>query len=161
MQVWRICRQRHLATALGGIGAEMVGGRWNRKGLRMVYTSTTLSLASLELFVHLEPNLIPADLYAVCATVPDDCSLERLPEEELPGNWRDYPAPRSLQDLSSQWLLDQRSLVLMVPSAVNPEEFNVLLNPLHPEMANVSKAVSKPFHFDPRMWDTRGSVGPA
>lgn len=152
MQVWRICRERHVASAFSGIGAEKVGGRWNHKGSRVVYASTTLSLAALELFVHLEPNLIPTDLCAVSAVVPEGLSTERLAAEDLPANWRDYPAPAKLQDLGSEWLREQRSLVLFVPSAVNPEEFNVLLNPLHPEMANVSEVKSKPFRFDPRMW---------
>ncbi len=152
MRVWRICRQRHVASALSGIGAEKVGGRWNHKGFRMVYTSTTLSLASLELFVHLEPNLMPGDLCAVSATVPDDVSTESFSVKVLPPNWRDYPAPGRLQELGTQWLREQRSLVLMVPSAVNPEEFNFLLNPVHPEMTRVSPIQSKPFYFDPRMW---------
>lgn len=152
MQVWRICRERHIASAFSGIGAEKVGGRWNHKGSRMVYASTTLSLAALESFVHLEPNLIPTDLCAVSAVVPEGVSMERLGAEDLPVNWRDYPAPARLQDLGSDWLREQRSLVLFVPSAVNPEEFNVLLNPLHSEMARVSEVKSKPFRFDPRMW---------
>lgn len=152
MQVWRICRQRHVDTAMSGIGAEKAGGRWNPKGVRMVYTSTTLSLASLELFVHLEPNLIPNDLYAVSAIVPDSASIERLSDDDLPSNWRDYPAPARLQEIGSRWVRQQRSLVLFVPSAVNPEEVNVLINPLHPEIRLVSDVESKPFHFDPRMW---------
>ncbi len=78
--------------------------------------------------------------------------MERLAAEDLPANCRDYPAPAKLQDLGSEWLREQRSLVLFVPSAVNPEEFNVLLNPFHPEMGRVSEIESKPFRFDPRMW---------
>lgn len=152
MQVWRICRERHVASAFSGIGAEKVGGRWNHKGSRVVYASTTLSLAALELFVHLEPNLIPTDLCAVSAVVPEGVSTEQLAAEDLPANWRDYPAPAKLQDLGSEWVREQRSLVLFVPSAVNPEEFNVLLNPLHPEITQVSEIKSKPFRFDPRMW---------
>ncbi len=152
MQVWRICRERHIASAFSGIGAEKVGGRWNHKGLRMVYTSTSLSLASLELFVHLEPNLMPGDLCAVSAIVPEEASTEELAVKDLPKNWRDYPAPARLQELGSQWLREQSSFVLHVPSAVNPEEFNLLLNPLHSEITTLGDIESKPFHFDPRMW---------
>lgn len=108
MQVWRICREQHVACAPSGIGAEKVGGRWNHKGLPMVYASPTLSLAVLELFVHLEPNLMPSDLCAVSAIVPEDASTEMLSIEDLPLNWRDYPAPARLQDLGTQWLREQR-----------------------------------------------------
>jgi RES domain-containing protein len=152
MLVWRICKQKRVHDAVSGIGAEQHGGRWNHKGDRLVYTSTSLSLATLELFVHLQPNDLPDDLYAVMATIPDAASTEVLTIADLPKNWRDYPAPASLQDIGSIWIHEQRSLILIVPSAVNPEERNLLLNPLHREIATISDIQSKPFQFDPRMW---------
>ena len=152
MQVWRICKGKHVSRAFSGIGAEKVGGRWNHKGDRMVYASATLSLASLELFVHLEPNSMPDDLYAVSATIPAGASIEELAVTDLPKNWRDYPAPTKLQEMGSRWIQEQRSLLLLVPSAVTPEEVNALLNPVHPEIATIADIKSKPFHFDPRMW---------
>ena len=152
MQVWRICAQRHVPSALSGIGAEKHGGRWNHKGDRMVYTSSSLSLATLELFVHLEPACLPNDLYSIVVTIPDTASFEELSLADLPANWRNYPAPATLQDIGSQWLRERRSLVLAVPSAMNPEEKNFLLNPLHPQSGTVVDIVSKPFHFDPQMW---------
>ncbi len=152
MHVWRICKQQHVSGAFSGIGAEKYGGRWNHKGERMVYASTSLSLAALELFVQLEPDCLPDDLQSVEATFPDRASVEELKVADLPRNWRDYPAPASLQGLGSAWLRERRSLLLVVPSAVNPEEQNVLVNPLHPEITTLSDVSSKPFSFDPRMW---------
>ncbi|HEY4234516.1 MAG TPA: RES family NAD+ phosphorylase [Lacipirellulaceae bacterium] len=152
MLVWRICKQKRVADALSGIGAEQHGGRWNHKGDWMVYTSTSLSLATLELFVHLQPNELPDDLYSVMATIPDVASSEELTIADLPKNWRDYPAPASLQDIGSKWLREMRSFVLVVPSAVNPHETNVLLNPLHREAATISDIQWQPFYFDSRMW---------
>ena len=152
MHVWRICRERHVPDAFDGIGAEKYGGRWNHKGYRLVYTSTSLSLASLELFVHVEPHSMPDDLCAVVAHVADKATREELKISELPANWRDYPAPASLQDIGSQWIRETRSLLLIVPSAVNPEENNILINPAHSDFRTVTDIVSKPFHFDPRMW---------
>lgn len=152
MFIWRICGERHVSGAFSGTGAEKHGGRWNHKGDRMVYTSTTLSLASIELFVHLEPNCIPDDLCSVTATLPDSAASEELTVADLPQNWRQYPAPRRLQDFGSDWLRERRSLALFVPSAMNPEEKNILLNPLHPQITTLRNIKSKPFHFDPRMW---------
>ncbi len=152
MIVWRICKKRHRATAFSGIGAEKHCGRWNRKGERIVYTSSSLSLAALELFVHLDPKMIPTDLIRVRASIPDTVSIETLSAKSLPANWRRYPAPARLQAIGSKWLREMRSFVLIVPSAVNPEEQNILLNPLHPDAGSLSRTQSKPFQFDPRMW---------
>jgi RES domain-containing protein len=152
MRAWRICARRHLAGAFNGIGAEKFGGRWNHKGDRMVYASSSLSLAALEVFVHLEPSYLPSDLHAVVAAISDAASVEELAVVDLPANWRDYPAPIALQDIGSKWLREQRSLVLLVPSAVNPEEKNILLNPLHRQFSTLGDIASKPFAFDPRMW---------
>jgi RES domain-containing protein len=152
IRAYRICAKRHVPSAFSGIGAEKDGGRWNHKGDRMGYTSSSLSLASLELFVHLEPALMPGDLFSIVATIPDTVSTEELTLADLPANWRDYPAPATLADIGSQWLREGRSLILVVPWAVNPDEKNVLLNPLHPQSAKIADITSKPFHFDPRMW---------
>jgi RES domain-containing protein len=152
MLVWRICSQRHVPSAFSGIGAEKHGGRWNNKGDRIVYTSTSLSLATLELFVHLEPASLPNDLYSIVATIPDTVSVEELTPADLPPNWRDYPAPVTLQDIGSKWVRERRSFLLIVPSAVNPGEKNILLNPAHSQAATIADVTSKPFHFDPRMW---------
>ena len=86
------------------------------------------------------------------ATLPDSVSFEELTIKQLPKNWRRYPAPARLQAIGSKWLRGKRSFVLIVPSAVNPDEKNILLNPLHPEAASLTDIKSKPFHFDPRMW---------
>jgi RES domain-containing protein len=158
MRLWRICKERHVADALSGEGARRTGGRWNHKGDAVVYTSTSLSLASLELFVHLEPNLMPDDLYSIAVMLPESSSAEELPSAQLPSDWRDYPPPAELQEIGSQWIHQRRSLALIVPSAVNPEEKNVLLNPLHPYAATLETIETKPFQFDPRMWKGRGKV---
>ena len=155
MLVWRLCKRRRVSSAFSGIGAEKHGGRWNHAGYRVVYTSTSLSLACLELFVHSEPDCIPGDLHAVLATIPQSVSTELLTVAELPRNWRKYPAPSRLKDLGTRWLKEQRSLILIVPSAVNPEENNVLINPQHPEAKAITGISSKPFRFDPRMWKRR------
>lgn len=152
MRFWRITKKKYAKAPFSGIGAEMIGGRWNHTGHRMVYTSETLSLASLELFVHLEPHLIPDDLEAITATVPDHVTIEEVPSSTLPSNWQSYPGPNSLKDLGTQWLQEQRSLLLLVPSAITPEEKNILINPLHPEISTITNIQSQPFKFDPRMW---------
>lgn len=152
MNVWRICRSKYEATAFSGYGAEKTGGRWNYKGHSAVYSSENLSLAALELFVHVSPRIIPEDLVSICGQLPDTVSAEEINESELPGNWREYPAPAALQELGTDWIQGMSSLVLLVPSAINPLEKNILLNPAHPEMKNLKILKAQPFQFDPRMF---------
>jgi RES domain-containing protein len=152
MELWRICRRKFEATAFSGIGAEKVGGRWNFKGYPVVYASENLSLATLEMFVHVAPELIPDDLVAIRGTLPDSVSVEELMVDELPTNWRKYPASESLQAIGTTWLERRSSLVLYVPSAITPRERNILLNPAHPEIKLLEVEPGEAFHFDPRMF---------
>ena len=150
--VWRLASARYGDHAFDGEGARLYGGRWNHPGTAMVYCSSTLSLATLEYFVHLEPDLAPPDLVAVAADLPAGLDVEALEIEALPANWRSYPAPERLRDLGTGWVRSGRTAVLQVPSSVIPHEMNVLLNPAHPDFAKIQIRAAEPFSFDPRMW---------
>ncbi|MDZ4657613.1 MAG: RES family NAD+ phosphorylase [Bythopirellula sp.] len=152
MDVWRICRLKHQASAFTGSGAEKTGGRWNHKGHPMVYTSENLSLAALELFVHVSPGIIPDDLISMRGKLPDSVSTIEIAESDLPSSWRNYPAPDELPTIGTDWLLGAKSLVLIVPSAINALEKNLLLNPAHSEIKRLKIDASQPFQFDPRMF---------
>lgn len=54
--VWRLLTARFADTAFTGEGARLYGGRWNRKGVPMVYTAGSQSLATLEMLVQDELN---------------------------------------------------------------------------------------------------------
>jgi RES domain-containing protein len=116
-----------------------------------VYAAEHLSLAALELFVHLDPEDQPRALFSFRVEVPDDAA-EVLPRSRLPSSWRDYPAPEETAALGTEWARRGASLALVVPSAVVPEERNVLLNPAHPRFAELALEKGRPFSFDPRMW---------
>ncbi len=152
MQVWRICRALHAATAFSGEGARRFSGRWHPVGVPVVYTSMSLSLAALETFVHLDPLVAPNDLVSLAATLPfEEAACERIPTEKLARDWRRMGNPK-LRELGAAWVRSRRSLALLVPSAVVDGEWNALLNPMHPEMPHVSLGSPKPFHFDMRMF---------
>ena len=152
MDVWRISRSKYEPSAFTGYGAETTGGRWNYKGHPIIYTSENLSLAALELFVHVSPGTMPADLISIRGKLPDSVSVEEIKDSDLPGNWREYPAPAELQTIGTDWLHGQTSLVLIVPSAINSLEKNILLNPAHPEIKKLKVENGQPFQFDPRMF---------
>lgn len=153
MKVWRLCKRRH--AAFDGEGARRVGGRWNPRGTAVVYASESLSLAALEMLVHCDPALLPADLVAIGAEIPDSLRIDRIEEGSLPRSWRRHPAPESLAALGADWLKSRESAVLSVPSAVVPRERNVLLNPAHPDFRKVKVGPPEAFSFDARLAPTR------
>lgn len=150
MQVWRLCRRKYIA--FDGEGSRLAGGRWNRRGTAVVYTSATMSLAVLEYFVNLPRAAGPPDLVAVAAEMPDDLPMTSVEESALPRGWRRYPAPEALAEIGSRWAQEGRTPVLAVPSAVVPREKNYLLNPAHPLFAKIRIGKPEPVVLDSRMW---------
>ncbi len=155
MRVWRICRKAH--AAFDGEGARRVGGRWNRRGTAVVYASESLALAALEMLVHTAPALLPDDLVAIAAEVPDGIAIEALEAADLPRGWRAYPAPEALADLGSAWAASGRTAVLAVPSAVVPRERNFLLHPGHADFRRIRVGRAEPFALDARLAPARRS----
>ena len=149
MRVHRICRAPF--RALDGEGARLYGGRWNSAGRPVVYASSALSLAALEYLVHLDPADAPDDLVALTIDVPDDAPSEGVNAADLPAGWAQSPEAAACRAIGDRWAADGRTLVLRVPSAPVPEEWNVLLNPRHPEMSRVRVVAERAFGFDPRL----------
>lgn len=148
MLVHRLCRAAH--TALDGEGASLVGGRWNSPGRPAVYTSAHLSLAALEYLIHLEVHRAPPDLVALTIEIPDR-PISTLRAEGLPPGWNriaDHPWCAAYGDA---WIAERRSVSLRVPSAIIPEEQNLILNPAHPDFAQVTIVAERRFQFDPRL----------
>jgi len=155
MRVWRICRLPYADEAFSGEGARRFGGRWNSRGVRMVYASTSLSLAAIELFVHLEPGQAPSDLVYLSATLPDGEPARTIQQDELPPDWWSDDTTVSgetTRELGDAWIRSRSSLAIEVPSVPIRVEWNVLLNPLHPRMSELKIEQHEPFVFDARMF---------
>lgn len=153
MRIWRITTAAF--DAFDGEGARRYGGRWTPKGVAVVYTSATLSLAALERFVHTDPDLEPPDLVAVAVDADSAIPVQSLDRGALPADWRTYPAPESLAQLGAEWVTSAGTAILAVPSAVIPHERNYLLNPAHSDFGRLMIGPPEPFSFDPRMWRKR------
>lgn len=146
---WRIIKEKHAAAAFSGKGAFDFGGRWNSRGVSVVYTSSTKALAALELLVHLNP---PVQFkYVAFQLTIEDSFIEVFPERSLPKDWQLEPPPPSAQQIGDLWVKEARSAVLAIPSVIIPSEKNYLLNPLHPAFAKVSIGTPEAFTFDPRL----------
>jgi RES domain-containing protein len=155
MKIWRICRAPYTAEAFSGEGARRFGGRWNSRSVPMVYSSTSLSLAAIELFVHLEPGQAPGDLVYLSALLPEGEPARTIEPAELPQDWWSDDAPANTvttRDLGDAWIAARSSLAMMVPSVPIRPEWNVLVNPLHPRMSELRIDPAQPFIFDARMF---------
>ena len=152
MRVWRIVPKRRYSQAFTGEGARLYGGRWNPPGIRVVYTSATLSLAALEYFVHVTKETRPDDLVSISLEIPKNVRIEHAIESKLPSNWRAYPALDELKEIGKKWIKNGASAILAVPSAVIPQELNYLINPDHADFKKMK--ISKPiaFNLDARMF---------
>ena len=151
MRFWRICRLHYAGAAASGEGARLYGGRWNSRGVRVVYASTSLSLAAIETFVNLEPNLQPKDLVSIEGEIPDDLEIGRLDPKTLPPNWRET-RDESLRRFGDAWIRAEETVALLVPSAPILGEWNVLLNPTQIAFQKVKFGEPLPFEFDARMF---------
>jgi len=149
VQIWRICKEKHKNAAFSGEGGIYAAGRWTPQGIRAVYTSESLALATLEVFVHTESDKIP--LVGIRAFIPDSTAVEEIKIDDLPSNWQEESAYPALQSMGEAWFQSQRTPVLKVPSAIVPFEYNYVLNPDHPKLW-VSTNPPFNFKFDQRMW---------
>jgi RES domain-containing protein len=117
----------------------------------MAYTSEHLSLAALELLVHFRTNAATNAFLAFPAEVPDELARQIAQVSDLPSNWRSSGPIARLLEIGDGWLAEGSSVALVVPSAVIPHEFNVLLNPRHPEFERVQIGEPEVFRFDERL----------
>jgi RES domain-containing protein len=153
MRVWRIATDTpdYLADDLSGAGAKETGGRWNRKGLPILYCSDTPALACLETLVSLKTGL-PYNRYLVAIDIPDKLwhAREVQTAASLAVGWTARPAGKVSQDFGDLWLKSNRSAVLVVPSVIVEECDNVLVNPLHSDAAGISAKKLRQWLYDPR-----------
>lgn len=141
MLVWRLAREVH--AALDGEGARIFGGRWNSPGRPMIYTASSAALAVLEVRVHLD---LPLDM------VPRDFQLMSMELGDM--EIEDFSTGGADDPLScgDRWLREGRSPAIRVPSIIVPEEWNLLINPLHPAARNIKIVSRRLFRFDPRLF---------
>ncbi len=151
IRAFRLCKTKFLASAFSGEGARLNGGRWNSPGLVVVYTSSSLSLATLEVLVHLEDPEAFARLFSwVPLEIPEDC-VERVNTNTLAPGWSSDETNSASQSVGDKWLRTMRTSVLEVPSVVTPGEWNYLLNPSHPRFHEIRIGEARRFQPDPRL----------
>lgn len=155
LTVFRIGTRK--ATTLQSLpfGSTLQSGRWHRRppdGLPVVYAGGTRALCQLEKRVHCN-GVAPVGLLMLALTLPDDAALQAIEQfDPLPADW--VVQTSVTQDLGTQWRRAGAALGLWVPSAVEPDERNLMINPDHPAYRRIRiEVVRDPFRFDQRMFE--------
>ena len=149
VSAWRIVRKEHLAVAFTGEGAQLYPGRWNSPGVSMVYTAGSISLAMLEILVHLR-GVTRLPEYRLVEVRNDESLVADIEASQLPRGWRRYPPPAGCRRLGDEWARQQRSAVLRVPSVITGEP-NYLLNPAHLQFADLEIGKAHRLALDARL----------
>lgn len=151
MLVYRLLQAAFCHEPLSGQGAALYGGRWNPKGISILYTTESPALSLLEILVHLNPRHTP-HYYLATIDVPD--SIRVIQPQELPADWRATGSgPLPSQVFLLEWLQKSDCLVIQVPSTVIPMMANYLINPRHPLFASCNVLSVEALEIDARLYD--------
>ena len=157
LTVFRLGKHVYGDQLFSGQGGLYASGRWTPRGRPVVYTSASISLAVLEYTVNYRRRgWVPATVLGR-AVIPANVRVETISIDKLPANWFVAAPPTQLQALGGGWLERGETAVLKVPSAIVTEEWNYLLNPLHPDFRKFRISSPKPFNFDQRVARSRKS----
>ena len=153
MVVYRIEREKYLEETLKGIGASMSKGfRWNSFNTKLVYTSESRALGTLEISVHLDLSEdLPADRFYVEIEIPDSINILEVRLEDLPENWDNKPPTITTQTIGDDFVNYNEAAVLKVPSSIVPFEYNYLINPNHSDISKIKIIKTSKMSFDLRL----------
>ena len=149
MDVFRVSPCRFVNDH-SGTGAAIYGGRWNSKGIYVLYASLTPSLALLENIVHLSG--IPLEEYCLVKWNIPEGKIAELKVDDLPPDWASYPSPDKLKEIGDEFIRVNFFLGLKLPSAIMPEENIILLNPQHPDFKKIKTGDIRNITFDARLF---------
>ncbi|MCW3467692.1 RES family NAD+ phosphorylase [Chitinophaga nivalis] len=150
MEVYRISKCAYI-NDLSGTGARLYGGRWNSPGHAVVYTAGSRALSALEVLVHIPLKNIVQDFCIATIHIPDHIAIKALTKDDLPSGWQSLTPSPQLQCIGDEWVDTAKYAALRIPSVVIADEFNYLINPLHPEAAEITIVDMQPFVFDQRL----------
>jgi RES domain-containing protein len=151
MIVYRLLNKNY-GSALSGEGARVAGGRWNSPEIEMIYTSESRSLCTAEVAVNLPTGILPSGYEMNTIQIPDDLNIVEINEESLQTGWKRSPFSTGTQRLGDEFILQRKFVIMKVPSAVVPGDYNYLLNPRHPDFGRIELIKKEPYEFDERFF---------
>lgn len=147
---FRIVQAHWAPTAMDGEGARRFGGRWNLAGSPAVYLADSRALAALEILVHAPREALLLDWVVIPVEIPGGW-IESVKPSNLPADWQARPSSLGAQTFGTRWLRASGKPALRLPSVIVPEEYSLLLNPLHPKVRNLKTRDAAAFRFDSRL----------
>ncbi len=147
MLVFRITLEKY-ASSLVASGNP---ARWNSKDVRMIYTASTRALACLENVVHRNAIGLQQNFRILTVEIPDDIKITEIEKASLATNWHLFENISKTQTIGNEWIKKGETAVLRVPSAIIPNEFNYLFNPMHENFKRIKLVNTEVFEFDPRI----------
>ncbi len=152
MKVYRISKKEYIRD-LSGIGAGLYGGRWNSKGINMLYTAGNISLAYVEFLVHNYHLLKTTHVCLACIQMNEPPAIENIDPAKLPQDWHNsIHFALKIQKIGDDFIKSGENYVLKVPSAVVPGEFNYLINPSHHHHDSTRIIdITEPLRYDERL----------
>ena len=151
MEVFRLSREK-FSKDLSGKGAALKGASWNSPGVEIIYTALNRSLAMAEVAVHFTYATLPSDYVMIAIFIPDDTSILKLSPTDLPPDWNAFPHSISTQTIGDQFIAGHRYCLLQIPSVVIQGDYNILINPNHPEFSRIRVISAEKFPFDKRIF---------
>ena len=151
MIVFRLTKTK-FSRDLSDKGAEKSGGRWNSRGVYMLYTSESRALCTAEIAVHVPLGILPDDYQLVSILIPDTIQVYEMVLKNLSSDWRSIPHSGTTQELGDAFIRKNKFAIMRVPSAVVPGDSNYLINPNHPDAKKIQIVNVEPFEFDKRMF---------
>lgn len=142
-----------LATAqyaddISGEGAAIYGGRWNPVGMKALYTSQNISLCILEILARTKVKINPVDYQLITLKFPDN-PLSEIKSSQLKAGWKNHV--EYTQWIGEEFLKDNKSLIMQVPSAIVDRENNFILNSLHKDFTKVKILEIEALNLDQRL----------
>ena len=149
MIIYRLT-QGGFVNDLSGKGSKLYGGRWNSAGLSAIYTTENISLAVLEILVHLKQFNTPPNYYLLSIQIPDSIKPIVINKGKLKDSWKDDIS--YTQFIGNEFLKSTNDLLLKVPSAIIDQGNNYIINPKHPAISKVRITTTHIFEFDKRLY---------
>ncbi len=153
MLLYRLVKKQH-AQSLSGVGASIVGGRWNSIGIEVIYTAANRALAMAEVAVHFSYGDIPTGYKMISIETPEKMAIFNITNKDLPANWNKFPYLTETQLLGDKFLQENKYCLLRFPSAVVKGDYNILIDPNHSQFKYIKIIDVTDFPFDKRLfWD--------
>ncbi len=149
MTVYRICNPL-FSEDLSGTGAKRFGGRWNSKGIAMLYASEHISLSVLEMLVHNQFTDFAIDLSLLHIAFADNINVKEIKNNKLKTDW--LTDVEYTQFMGDQFVKAGTHAILKVPSSVIKEEHNYIINPLHADFKKIKIVQTISFSTDKRLF---------